>query len=221
MNHPFYQYLTKTEKGKKILVSNVLNKKFQEYYISNYFKHLTSLPYPMIIIEPEIDTVLNFIKINGENQWLGVINYKQEFKGLNGFECEYCDFTIKSVEVIIRKEGSNYSAYLDNVNVLETTFLEDKISIRSGQGFPGFKTYYKIQLIASKSVSPEQDIFNQVRELGGKLTKEHVIIKGTNRIMLGDFMEENEARLALKKIKKLGFEDAFIVKYIQGKRLMN
>jgi N-acetylmuramoyl-L-alanine amidase len=78
---------------------------------------------------------------------------------------------------------------------------------------------YRVQLLVSdKKYSSKSSIF---KKLGGSVEQEPVIInsKRFNKYIWGNYRSEPEAGAALRKAKRLGFHDAFVVPYKNGLRL--
>jgi len=78
---------------------------------------------------------------------------------------------------------------------------------------------YKVQLLVSdKNYSAKSPIF---KKMGGPIKQERVIInrKKFNKYIWGSFRTEPEAGAALRKAKRMGFKDAFIVPYKNGLKL--
>jgi hypothetical protein len=53
----------------------------------------------------------------------------------------------------------------------------------------------------------------------GRLDTEFLPEKKWNRVLLADFFNIEEAHVAMIKAQKMGFYDAFLVKYRDGKRV--
>lgn len=78
---------------------------------------------------------------------------------------------------------------------------------------------YRVQLLVSdKKYTSKSPIF---KKLGGSVEQEPVIInsKRFNKYIWGNYKTEPEAGAALRKAKRLGFHDAFLVPYKNGLRL--
>ena len=81
------------------------------------------------------------------------------------------------------------------------------------------KVRYRVQLLVSdKKYTSRSSIF---KKLGGPVEQEPVIInrKRFNKYIWGNYRTEPEAGVALRKAKRLGFHDAFVVPYKNGLRL--
>jgi N-acetylmuramoyl-L-alanine amidase len=78
---------------------------------------------------------------------------------------------------------------------------------------------YRVQLLVSdKKYTTRSSIF---KKLGGPVEQEPVIInsKRFNKYIWGNYKTEPEAEAALRKAKRVGFRDAFVVPYKNGLRL--
>ncbi len=78
---------------------------------------------------------------------------------------------------------------------------------------------YRVQLLVSdKNYSAKAPIF---KKLGGPVKAESVVVQRRKytKYLWGSFRSSPEASTALKKAKKLGFTDAFVVSYKNGLRL--
>jgi len=78
---------------------------------------------------------------------------------------------------------------------------------------------YRVQLLVSdKKYSAKSPIF---KKMGGPIQQEQVVInrKKFNKYIWGSFRSEPEAGAALRKAKRMGFKDAFIVPYKNGLKL--
>jgi N-acetylmuramoyl-L-alanine amidase len=83
----------------------------------------------------------------------------------------------------------------------------------------GTDVRYRVQLLVSdKKYSSKSSVF---KKLGGSVEKEPVIInsKRFNKYIWGNYRTEPEAEAALRKAKRVGFRDAFVVPYKNGLRL--
>ncbi len=78
--------------------------------------------------------------------------------------------------------------------------------------------YYKVQLTVVIHYNPNQSQFREVKKMG-RLDTEFLPAKNWNRVLLADFFNVKEAHAAMIKAQKLGFFDAFLVKYRDGKRI--
>ena len=78
--------------------------------------------------------------------------------------------------------------------------------------------YYKVQLRVVNHFNPNQSIFREVKNMG-RLDTEFLPKKKWYRVLLADFFTIEEAHIAMMNAKKLGFFDAFLVKYRDGKRV--
>lgn len=106
--------------------------------------------------------------------------------------------------------------------VIETGY---KVPVRSAPARPAplaaasSKVRYRVQLLVSdKKYTSRSSIF---KKLGGPVEQEPVIInrKRFNKYIWGNYRTEPEAGAALRKAKRLGFRDAFVVPYKNGLRL--
>ena len=73
-------------------------------------------------------------------------------------------------------------------------------------------------LVSDKKYTTKSSIF---KKLGGSVEQEQVIInsKRFNKYIWGNYKTEPEAGAALRKAKRVGFRDAFVVQYKNGLRL--
>jgi Carboxypeptidase regulatory-like domain len=78
--------------------------------------------------------------------------------------------------------------------------------------------YYKVQLTVVIDYNPNQSQFREVKNMG-RLDTEFLPEKKWNRVLLADFFNIEDAHVAMVKAQKLGFFDAFLVKYRDGKRV--
>jgi len=102
--------------------------------------------------------------------------------------------------------------------VIETGYKQPA-KTSSAAGNAASSTMYRVQLLVSeKKYSAQSSIF---KPLGPPIQKEPVIInrKKLNKYIWGSFRTEAEADAALRKAKRIGFKDAFIVPYKNGLRL--
>jgi len=79
-------------------------------------------------------------------------------------------------------------------------------------------TYYKVQLVSLSKYNPNASKFSKVRPFGENMTTEFVIEKNLNRILLGPYFSEMEARSALQQVHVNGWPKAFLVRYDDGQR---
>lgn len=77
--------------------------------------------------------------------------------------------------------------------------------------------YFKVQLVALSRYNPNTDTFNAVKPFG-VIDTEYVKSRGINRILVGSYFSEREAREALRKVQNAGFPRAYLVKYEDGQR---
>lgn len=78
-------------------------------------------------------------------------------------------------------------------------------------------TYYKVQLIALRSFSDDNPIFDPIRSLG-RLDSEILVNRNLTRVLLADFFTKEEALAMMNRVHDLGFEGAFVVQYENGAR---
>ncbi|MFK7807465.1 MAG: hypothetical protein AB8F74_06625 [Saprospiraceae bacterium] len=78
--------------------------------------------------------------------------------------------------------------------------------------------YYKVQLTVVITFNPNQSQFRDVKNMG-RLDTEFLPAKKWNRVLLAEFFTIDEAHRAMVKAQQLGFFDAFLVKYRDGKRV--
>jgi hypothetical protein len=76
---------------------------------------------------------------------------------------------------------------------------------------------YKIQILSTDNPVENEPILAEARPLG-EITSEYLEAKKVYRHMLGDFTERTIALDILRKAKANGFPQAFLVKYVNGKR---
>ncbi len=77
--------------------------------------------------------------------------------------------------------------------------------------------YYKVQLTVVIDFYPNHSMFREVKNMG-RLDTEYLADKNWHRVLLADFFSLREAREAMLKAQQLGFFDAFLVKYKNGRR---
>ena len=122
-----------------------------------------------------------------------------------------------NTEVVAANTSSNLNKYNGSTYVARGASKRDNLEYSSRsprhQG-----TYYKIQLIADKEFSPSEEKFANLQYLG-RYDTEYLSEKGLYRVLLADFFSLNEAKDALKIVKKNRFKRAFVVKYVDGQRL--
>lgn len=122
-----------------------------------------------------------------------------------------------NTEVVSANSSSRLNAYLGSTYVVKGASKRDNLEYSSRaprhQG-----TYYKIQLIADKQFDPSQQKFANLQYLG-RYDTEYISEKGLYRVLLADFFSLNEAKDALKIVKRNVFKRAFVVKYVDGQRL--
>lgn len=122
-----------------------------------------------------------------------------------------------TTEVVTANSSSKLNTYDGSTYVTRGISKRDNLEYSSRsprhQG-----TYYKIQLIADKSFSPSDRKFADLQYLG-RYDTEYISEKGLYRVLLADFFSMNEAKDALKIVKKNRFKRAFVVKYVDGQRL--
>ncbi len=78
--------------------------------------------------------------------------------------------------------------------------------------------YYKVQLTVVTNFNPNQSQFREVKNMA-RLDTEFLPEKDWIRVLMADFFAVEEAHVAMIKAQKLGFFDAFLVKYRNGKRV--
>lgn len=84
---------------------------------------------------------------------------------------------------------------------------------------PGVKYTYRIQLLVSQNKYDDHDaVFSK---LDDKISREKLSDGGntTYRYMLGNYQTEQDADQKLDRIKLMGYKDAFVVSYQDGKRV--
>jgi len=77
--------------------------------------------------------------------------------------------------------------------------------------------YFKVQLLVVKQFNAQDPDLQFVKKYG-RLDSEYVFELDIYRLLISDFFNSDEADQALKKIKSSGFENAHIVRYIDGIR---
>lgn len=77
--------------------------------------------------------------------------------------------------------------------------------------------YYKIQLAALKTYSPNDKRYTAMSQFGSVQT-ETILSKQMTRVLVATFYTKDEAKRALAAVKQKGFSLAFIVKYTNGER---
>ncbi len=78
--------------------------------------------------------------------------------------------------------------------------------------------YFKVQCKAVVEFDPTEPQLTRVAEMG-RLDTEYLLGKGLTRVLLAEFFTLDEAMAAVHKVRNLGFPDAFLVKYIDGRRV--
>ncbi len=78
-------------------------------------------------------------------------------------------------------------------------------------------TAYRIQIAAARAFDANEDRFARVKDIG-QLRSERVPGRNLQRITVGYYGGLDEAKAALKRVKKAGFEEAFVVRYDYGER---
>ncbi|MFT5802558.1 MAG: hypothetical protein ACI956_002377, partial [Nonlabens sp.] len=78
--------------------------------------------------------------------------------------------------------------------------------------------YYKVQLTVVVNYNQNQSQFREVKNMA-RLDTEFLPEKDWIRVLMADFFTIEEAHVAMIKAQKLGFFDAFLVKYRNGKRV--
>ena len=79
---------------------------------------------------------------------------------------------------------------------------------------------FKVQVMSVRNMAEARQKLQKLEGLGG-IGQEQITVNGKDytRIMLGVYKDSDAATTALSKAKSLGFSDAFIVKYEEGKRV--
>lgn len=103
-----------------------------------------------------------------------------------------------------------------NLELIKDTSLNS--NVLNNDGTPAFTgvdlgsgTYYQVQLIALQQYHPS---FGET-ETAFYVDKED----GFSKMLMGAFQNENQAKALYEKVRKAGFNDAFIVKKENGKRV--
>jgi len=122
-----------------------------------------------------------------------------------------------NTEVVKANTPSNLNTYDGSTYVARGASKRDNLEY-SSRSPRHTGTYYKIQLIADKQFDPSQQKFADLQYLG-RYDTEYLSEKGLYRVLLADFFSLNEAKDALKIVKKNVFKRAFVVKYVDGQRL--
>lgn len=78
--------------------------------------------------------------------------------------------------------------------------------------------YYKVQLTVVTNYNQNQSQFREVKNMA-RLDTEYLPEKNWIRVLMADYFAVEEAHIAMIKAQKLGFFDAFLVKYRNGKRV--
>ena len=78
-------------------------------------------------------------------------------------------------------------------------------------------TYYKIQLSAVRAFNQDTDPYQKVSYLG-RFDTEKLMDRNLTRVLLADFFSKDEAFNVLKEARRLGFKNAFVVRYDDGIR---
>ncbi len=78
--------------------------------------------------------------------------------------------------------------------------------------------YYKVQLSAIIHFDEQDPTLRRVAQFG-RLDLEYILEKGWIRLLLADYFTLEEAQYVMKQCRVLGYPDAFIVKYLDGKRM--
>lgn len=78
--------------------------------------------------------------------------------------------------------------------------------------------YFKVQLTVVIDFYPDHSSYNRVKEMG-RLDTEYLAEKNWTRVLLADFFTLGDARNAMLKAHQMGYPDAFLVKYRNGRRV--
>ncbi|MFY0673794.1 MAG: hypothetical protein JXQ87_10330 [Bacteroidia bacterium] len=110
---------------------------------------------------------------------------------------------------------------IQELNAVSLELAKDTVSeskVLSNNGTPAFEgvdlskgTYYQVQLIALQQYHPS---FGK-SENAFYVDKEN----GYSKMLMGAFDDESQAKMLYEKVRKAGFNDAFIVKKENGKRV--
>ncbi|HKK77884.1 MAG TPA: SPOR domain-containing protein [Saprospiraceae bacterium] len=78
-------------------------------------------------------------------------------------------------------------------------------------------TYYKVQLVAVKKFDENNPQFQQLATVGD-IETEYLTERGITRVLLAAFLSPEAAKQAQAQARDMGFVNAFIVKYENGRR---
>jgi hypothetical protein len=102
--------------------------------------------------------------------------------------------------------GNNYSSKGANAN----TNADNESPMATNTPTEG--TVYKIQLGLYKKFNINK-YFEDLKYIG------YEIVDGKNRYVIGYFNDEQTAQSFVKDVRKMGIKDAFVAKYVDGKRI--
>ena len=103
-----------------------------------------------------------------------------------------------------------------NLYTARATSPEDNLEyVTNAPRYDG--VYYKIQLAALSQYKDADPMYTTVKELG-RIDTEKLVGKNLTRILLADFFTSEEAFSNMGRVKNLGFNNAFVVKYEDGVR---
>lgn len=92
----------------------------------------------------------------------------------------------------------------------------DQVEYRSSA--PQYEgTYYKVQLMAIKEFEENSPKYQKLAMVGD-IETEYLLQKGIYRVLLAAYLSPQAAKQAQAKARTMGFPDAFIVKYEDGRR---
>lgn len=94
------------------------------------------------------------------------------------------------------------------------TSHQNRSPLRPSQG-----TYYKVQLIAINYYNAQHPRYKNVKQLAAIETEPVPNNSKIVRVLLSDFSNKQQAKMAMQQAREYGFADAFMVKYRNGNRL--
>lgn len=78
--------------------------------------------------------------------------------------------------------------------------------------------YYKVQVLSQEIIDPNNSKYDALKKFG-RIDTEYVPEKNSKRMLIADFATLETAEYTLSKVKQLGYNNAFVVRYYDGIRL--
>lgn len=110
---------------------------------------------------------------------------------------------------------TNINPYTGKKNYTNSRYGNDGVTT-SAPKLDG--TYYKVQLTVVLNYNEAHSSYQKMQELG-RLDTEYIISKKWIRVLLADFFSIADATEIVRQAQINGFPEAFVVKYVNGRRM--